>query len=758
MRIVLCATALACWSLAVALPATAGRSPGPLSAAPAGRLGAAPDGVSTVEELAFDPAVPPALLRLAPGESLRFEAWPTGPGVRRAAVLTRFDVYAPDARIVAIDHGREIEVPRSSRVFFLGRDAERGSVRFSVSLDPATGALSGLVLGEGEPIELRPPATRGGRHVLGRVGAFRDPKTPPPVWECGNESLPAPGAEPSAREPGALPAPDAVTKVGVIAVDTDNELMSLKFGNNTTSATTYIANLFVQMNVIYERDTPVRLLQGYTVLRLSTTADPWAQSGTGNVDSAKLNEFSNYWSANYPNVRRALAMFLSGKQASNFSASGRAFAGPTTLCSTTSGYSFSQVFKFTTFSEAYDVLITAHEIGHNFSSPHTHCYADPKPDTCYGSESGCFSGTGSCPPQQTINGYVAIGTLMSYCHISPCNSDTTLVFHPETMSRYLTPAIAAASCLPAVGNARPTVTGIFPAAGTTSGATAVTITGTNFRSGATAAFVDLTGSVALSSVSFVNATTLTATTPAHAAGAMDVVVFNDDRQTGTLGNGFAYQALVAPAVTAISPNNGSTLGGTPVTITGTGFQSGATVSLGGVAATGVSVLGATTITAATGAHVTGVVDVVVSVPTVGSGTLPAGYFYVPPAASSVFHTLTPCRAVDTRLGAGPLGGPALSAGQARSFPVTSSSCGVPGTARAISVNLTVTEPAANGYLALFPGNGLPLATSTLNFRAGQTRANNASVSLATDGSGSIGVLNGSTGIAHVVLDVNGYFE
>jgi beta-propeller repeat-containing protein len=123
-----------------------------------------------------------------------------------------------------------------------------------------------------------------------------------------------------------------------------------------------------------------------------------------------------------------------------------------------------------------------------------------------------------------------------------------------------------------------------------------------------------------------------------------------------------------------------------------------------------------------------------------------------------FHTVTPCRMVDTRNAAGPLGGPALQPG-ARVFVLTGL-CGVPATAKSLSVNLTVTQPAALGYLSLLPGDDklvLP-GTSAINFAAGQTRANNATAPLAFDGSGSLKVINGGSGNVHFILDVNGYFE
>ena len=128
----------------------------------------------------------------------------------------------------------------------------------------------------------------------------------------------------------------------------------------------------------------------------------------------------------------------------------------------------------------------------------------------------------------------------------------------------------------------------------------------------------------------------------------------------------------------------------------------------------------------------------------------------PPAAD--FYTVTPCRLADTRNAAGPMGGPALAAGAIRSFPVTGGVCGIPSTATAVSVNLTVTQPAAQGHLTLYPGDAAgPPLVSNINFAPGVTRANNAVVPLATNG-GTIYVKNGSAGAVHFVLDVNGYFQ
>jgi len=121
-----------------------------------------------------------------------------------------------------------------------------------------------------------------------------------------------------------------------------------------------------------------------------------------------------------------------------------------------------------------------------------------------------------------------------------------------------------------------------------------------------------------------------------------------------------------------------------------------------------------------------------------------------------FFSVTPCRVLDTRGTAGPYGGPALAANLSRAFALAGR-CGIPASARVVAVNLTVTEPTAAGHLILYPaGEAVPLA-STVNYAAGQTRANNAIAGLSP--AGALAIRCGqASGTAHVVLDVTGYFE
>lgn len=89
---------------------------------------------------------------------------------------------------------------------------------------------------------------------------------------------------------------------------------------------------------------------------------------------------------------------------------------------------------------------------------------------------------------------------------------------------------------------QPTVASVSPGSGNVSGGTSVTITGTSFQTGATVTF----GGTAATNVAVVNPTTITATTPAHLAGAVDVVVTNIDGQSGTLAGGFTYSNAPNP--------------------------------------------------------------------------------------------------------------------------------------------------------------------------------------------------------------------
>jgi len=127
----------------------------------------------------------------------------------------------------------------------------------------------------------------------------------------------------------------------------------------------------------------------------------------------------------------------------------------------------------------------------------------------------------------------------------------------------------------------------------------------------------------------------------------------------------------------------------------------------------------------------------------------------PPVATR-FYTVTPCRVVDTRNPTGPYGAPALAANTSRSFAV-GGQCGVPTTAKAASLNVTVTGGTAPGMLRLYPGGTLTPLASAINYGAGKTRANNQTTPLGSAASLAVRC-DQVSGIVQVIIDVNGYFQ
>jgi hypothetical protein len=132
-----------------------------------------------------------------------------------------------------------------------------------------------------------------------------------------------------------------------------------------------------------------------------------------------------------------------------------------------------------------------------------------------------------------------------------------------------------------------------------------------------------------------------------------------------------------------------------------------------------------------------------------------GYF-VPPTASPnglAFYPITPCRIVDTRNPAGPLGGPALVGQATRTFPLLSSTCNVPSSAQAYSLNFTALPSNGLGFLTAWAAGQPQPAPSILNAPFGATAANAAIVTAGVNG----GISVFTTHDTNLIIDINGYF-
>jgi uncharacterized protein (TIGR03382 family) len=168
-----------------------------------------------------------------------------------------------------------------------------------------------------------------------------------------------------------------------------------------------------------------------------------------------------------------------------------------------------------------------------------------------------------------------------------------------------------------------TATGISPTTGPSIGQTTVVVTGTGFSSSTRVRF---DGVEALSHV-FRSATELEVVTPPGMRGAVDVMVNSENGSQATLAGAFTY-TRAAPQLTAISPSSGLVSGGAQVVVTGAGFAPGTTLTIGGLAATQVSVISSTQLRAIAPAHAAGAVDVVARNDDGQEGTLTAGFTYL----------------------------------------------------------------------------------------------------------------------------------
>ena len=129
--------------------------------------------------------------------------------------------------------------------------------------------------------------------------------------------------------------------------------------------------------------------------------------------------------------------------------------------------------------------------------------------------------------------------------------------------------------------------------------------------------------------------------------------------------------------------------------------------------------------------------------------------HVNPLPGDTYHAVTPARLLDTRNGTGGLSGPLVSH-VAETFTVTGGV--VPVGATAVTGNLTVTGQTSGGYMFIGPVATNNPTSSTLNFPAGDDRANAVTVALGAGGSLSVTyVAPSGTATAHAIFDVTGYF-
>jgi hypothetical protein len=247
------------------------------------------------------------------------------------------------------------------------------------------------------------------------------------------------------------------------------------------------------------------------------------------------------------------------------------------------------------------------------------------------------------------------------------------------------------------------------------------------------------------------------------AGQAFTVVVHDINVLPTSGSSYTLDVSLAacaagPACTPVTVSTGSIAGGTlgafySQSFAATGGSGIYSFTLTGTLPTGLNFSGNTISGTPTQS---GSFPITITPTDVAAGcpSTPKGFVLViatAPAGLS-FNTVVPCRVLDTRLTA------SLPAGSTSTFALTGGTCGIPATAKAVALNITVVNARAPGFIVVFPADQPSPSASTLNFSSGQTRANNSIVKLATDGSGGVKIRNGSAAAEDVVVDVFGYFQ
>lgn len=402
------------------------------------------------------------------GASVRLENVLAADGGEPAAfVLERFQVFTEDARITVHGEGGETVLPAPAHAWFRGVVEGRPGSRvfLTVQEDGTTqGVVSdagGFYLIGGEEVPAK--ALRTGPLEMRRVDPVLLKSSSGAGFSCGNDKLPP--APPTFEDLVAAAAPEpAFAEKAVaaytarVAIETDYEFYQLF--NNSTAATTYIGNLIGYASTLYAVEVNTSLVV-QSVSLWTTSADPWAQTGT----ACGLLEFGSYWNANRTGVSRTIAHFLSGKgNGGGVAWLGVLCSGPFSIAQSQLGVSCPGMASSGSFGGGYgytgniggdfdidnpsivwDIMAVSHEIGHNFNSPHTHCYGNlgadgtsfssgaAPVDQCYNGECG---GTGCSCATEALPGPAGTGsgTIMSYCHLFRGSySDLSLTFgtsHP----------------------------------------------------------------------------------------------------------------------------------------------------------------------------------------------------------------------------------------------------------------------------------------------------------------------------------------
>lgn len=355
-------------------------------------------------------------LRVPIGNEITCELTIPGKGLQ-TCVLQRVAVTDSTSRFMAETSDGALQIPTPTCVLLYGsiKNQPNSVVSLSVFRTWATGYIRYQTSNSSERYIISPMSTAPLSTIIIYNEKYATAVQP---WQCATPDQPVTtNAKPTFQE-----GTQSLKRIR-LALECDVPFYD-DFGGDVTRATEYATAVVAAVSEIYQRDVNATLYIGD--LTIFTVTDPYP----GTVSDDLLVQFRNYWRTNKTGVQRTLAHLFSGINGIG----GVAYLD--VLCSNLSGYGVSGLDNRYTYPNAnylWDTDVTAHEIGHNVGSPHTHsCTWNPAIDSCVTAEGNCYQ----TPVRRK-------GTIMSYCHQTPFGKD--LEFHSRCIT-LMKNELAAATC------------------------------------------------------------------------------------------------------------------------------------------------------------------------------------------------------------------------------------------------------------------------------------------------------------------------
>ncbi len=317
-------------------------------------------------------------------------------------------VFGEETHAWMTSNGKRVEIPLpASRCFKGGIKGEYGSHVFLVIT--GNDMYTSIERASGIMYQVAPSTTKNNTVLL-----MDNTHGPAPSFSCGFENLPEAHIMPDSKELSGSSKGIHVQSTELleakVAVETDRFLWA-RMGKDQTKITKYLYTIFATVSWIYERETNVCMKLGDLIIHNDEDPDVYTQNALGDIGEL-LREFTDEWQQNYKGVSRNVAVL--------FTVPGKTDVGGIAwldgLCRS-NGFATCGIrtnSALPTQNYQWDSFVTAHELGHTFSAPHTHaCFWAPPIDTC-------VSTTGNPPiADACTNGKAKAnkGSIMSYCHL-----------------------------------------------------------------------------------------------------------------------------------------------------------------------------------------------------------------------------------------------------------------------------------------------------------------------------------------------------